>query len=230
VLRLDGFEEWADPAFVLGRTAPQPRLVVLREDRDESAASVKMYHWVLSDTDRRKAIGKDCTRGFWDEERLLNDCAEATIRRSQIAKNCTQQLDRTWLVRPPLVLPARPDHAATDIVFTRVVAPAMAPVRRDKFALEIRIATVLPNGQCSLAPRDPLALSAVMDKCQRPTVPSEPAGKQKRKARTTQENAGEILAALRALPILVADLDTGDRHIVVPNTKCASKSLMHPLR
>jgi hypothetical protein len=229
IVRLVDFEEWADPTFVLGRTAPQPRLVVLREDRHGRAATLKMYHWVLPDKDHRKTIGKDCTRAFWDQKRLLNDCAESAIPRLQIAEKCTQQLDRTWLVRPPVVLPSRRADADGDIVFMRVVASTKGPVSRDKFVLEVKLVTVMPDGQCSIVPHDPLALSAAMDECRLQDNSSAPPGERGRQARNTQEKAGEILTALRMRPILFASLDTADRHVVIPNAKCAAKSLVHTL-
>jgi hypothetical protein len=215
VIRLAGFEEWADPVFVLDRTG-RPQLISLRED-SENRRKIKMHRWVIPRGKRSypTKVGDRCAKTpNWSEERSLNDCARAIVPRSEIAVACTRELDASWLVRRPIALPSVQAGGSADIVFTRA---ALAPIdgrkpEKRSFQLQLKIATINAAGSCKLSDAGPHPLPSQVDR--------PPAGDDSSTdVRAWQERTGVILADLRAIPALVADLEPNARFLILPNSK-----------
>jgi hypothetical protein len=225
VIRLAGFEEWADPVAVLGRTGV-PQLIALREDRDDGRR-IKIYRWAIPHAKKKNypnKVGEDCARRpIWDDERSLNDCARAIVSRATIADVCTQQLDSSWLVRRPIVLPPASRGDIGDVVFTRITISRADAGKsgKQRFELHARIAAIKATGDCKLLSSGPHRLPPIVDQA--------PSGAASHKLQEWQEKAGVVLADLRAEPVLVADLDQNERFIIFPNSKRARETKLFKL-
>lgn len=221
VVQLEGFEEWADPVFVFDRTG-KPQLVSLRDDGGDEGA-IKMHQWVLPNTegDYSRKIGDDCARPNWSSEprRSLNDCAQAVVPRKLIAESCTRRLDSTWLVRPAVVLPPAKARNVADIVFARVTitapkAGANGLITGFDFDLDLRIAEITTAGECVSSSPKPLKGEIAAPRL---------------KDNDRERQVRETIAALRSVPVLVADLEPNTRYAVVPDAKRPARTHLFPL-
>jgi hypothetical protein len=216
VVLLDKFDEGADPVSVLGRNAAQPSLVSLRQD-SKAPEKVLMHRWEIPAANATAdKLNANCHLA--PKLRVLNDCAQFAVPRKLIADGCTSQLDDSWLVRPPVVLPAAGGGA--DIMFFRMIYPEPHNTSSRNVTLEVKVGRLETDakGTCSLKQRQlqPINPAIVEKPTRRPSPEDEDyAGKLREWIKETTV----ALTGIRARPALVADLDGTHRYVIVPDAK-----------
>ena len=204
-----------EPVFVVGRAGLTPRIVGLRAGNPEaghaeargSAGPVAVHQWLLPAPKTDPGGGEKAPR------------KHDTVARDE--RTCGIKIDRSWFARPASVL-ARPNGGA--LVFMSRLVPAApadaAPGSPGKggsadVALRFAALRIGADGTCSTAP-DP--------------APPVPARRLELAARDSGERRRpvDLLAALRARPVLVDDVDADEiPDVVVPRSDRPEASFVH---
>ena len=226
-----GLKTWADPVAVLGRRTPEPRLLAMRAVPD-SRSIVEMYQWKLPNAAMvpTSAAGIDCARANSNPRRRLNACAQVPVERDPLDRSCTENLNRTWLARPPVVLPPRhpkscrrspvrsPGHRQPNPAEARknerrsVDRPSKKQVRLEHLLLALQ-----PDGKCVALSGGELRTKFDVDIRPFHAVPSAPSAVARRALeRAWRKDTTHALQNLRATPVLTAALNGNSRFVILP--------------
>jgi hypothetical protein len=203
---LRGFQEEHEPVIIVGRSTSHPKLVSFVADK---TGTVKIVQWNLPPAESR-------------EQAMVRPTAlRAAEVRPAISPSahdaCTNggHLSRTWLTRPPVVVPVQSGHL---VVFTRMIVKQESA--GDTVWVEIRSANLLPDGTCNLrAGAQAHPLGAAGPKTLKASV-----------SRDREEEAEARIAILRARPILPAIIDeNGPLEAIVPDPRAPGRALVFPV-
>lgn len=234
VVQLLKFTEGADPVFVLGRTTGNPRLgsIQLRKEK------VEMYQWDLaSAAARSKAVGQNCGSKKKDERVSLADCAEVVVDRAPLGQGCADELDRTWLVRPPLVLASKGD-SASHMIFTRFVLEEPSSGHGGGKSGQRTVSLQAISAELAVSgPGCTLSRKLVTQEIGR--LPEGPNAGKSHKDALNEENQNQAvrdwenavsdqIKGLRARPVLAVDMGEHGRYLVMPDAKNPGKTLLWP--
>jgi hypothetical protein len=238
-LKLLDFGEAAEPVFVIDRTST-PKLASIQA----KAGAVVFSTWPLpSAVAQERKVDERC---FQTNKRLrvsLAACAEQDVPRVNASASCTTGLDETWLVRRPVIMPARKSGQSAEILFSRMRLESGNPGKT--IDVEIILLTVKSNVrpeqpiECELvaAPRIPLNVSLSTrprdEQLENKTasgnvMPDRQRALGKATARWEIE-AGKILREVRESPVLVADIGDGARYFILPSKENLAGSTIAPL-
>jgi len=254
-LKLQDFDEAAEPVFVLGRTSKQQSLASIQV----SAGSIGMREWQLPPLVRPGTyIEDDCAKVMpgTTTRMSLESCAQETAARLEIRQECTRELDASWMVQRPLVLPPKRggptqiDGNLARIIFTRLLLRTESgDLPGYQAVLEARSADLKEDGKCAPGQARTYALNAPFENADRQVEaalkeagrkaqqlgqetglvkPIDEAGVTREVMQQWRDRAIAAVTQLRARPALVAEIDGDEQFLIVPNADKPWDSVVRP--
>jgi hypothetical protein len=208
IIRLLGFEEKADPVFVLGRTTEEPRLLSLGIEPEHSG-TISMRQW--SFPKKFEPVDEGCWQRNTKSRNFLIACSQASVLPEFVGEDCMKHIDESWIARRPVVDATTRGNGSAVIMFNRIVTRSSAA--GVIVELQARFATVKPH-DCAMSAMTAYRL-ATEGLQKKPESPEELAAYTAR------------IRALRASPVLLADMnDDGRYDLVLPNSQEFGKSTL----